>query len=184
MLNYDLIENLNLKEKFLKDFKDIFYNAIMQNDKIGITFLCIGTDRITGDCFGPLVGSKLNELLQQNNFSNINVYGSLEKNLNYESIQNIPKNINDKSIIIVVDAALSKKENIGKIFVSKRRTILGKGLEKNKIEIGDISIKAVVAKDYKIPKYNFKALQNISLNGVITLSNIVAEGIFDIIKFY
>ena len=62
--------------------------------------------------------------------------------------------------------------------------LVKKAFDKNKIEIGDISIKTVVAKDYKIPRYNFKALQNISLNGVMTLSNIVSEGIIEVIKSY
>ena len=184
MLNYEKIEKVNLKEKFIQDFYNIFKKTVAQKGKIEATFLCIGTDRITGDSFGPLVGSKLIDLLQKYNFSNIDVYGSLEENLNYESVNKIIKNINNKATIIVIDAALSNKENIGKIFVSNKKTILGKGLDKNKIEIGDISIKTVVAKDYKIPRYNFKALQNISLNGVMTLADIVAEGICEVIKSY
>lgn len=184
MLDYKKIENINLKQKFIQDFNDALKKVVVQKGSLETTFLCIGTDRITGDCFGPLVGSKLINLLQEYNFSNINIYGSLERNLNYESVSRIIKTINNKSTIIVIDAALSKRENIGKIFVSNKKTILGKGLDKNKIEIGDISIKTVVAKDYKMARYNFKALQNISLNGVMTLADIVAEGIYEVIKFY
>ena len=58
-----------------------------------------------------------------------------------------------------------------------------KSLDKNKIEVGDISIKAVVAKNHKMPNYNFKVLQNISLNVVMTLADIVAEGITKTIKY-
>lgn len=181
MLNYEKIENIDIKEKFINDFSYIFNKVKSQREYPEVTFLCVGTDRITGDCFGPLVGSKLIEKLKKYNYSNINVYGSLEENLSYQNIKENTKNINNKSIIIVIDAALSKKENIGKIFVSNAKTVLGKSLERNKIEIGDISIKSVVAKDYKIAKYNFKALQNISLSGVITLANIVSEGIIEII---
>lgn len=184
MLNCEKTENINLKEKFIQDFSNVFNKKIEQKGGIEVTFLCVGTDRIIGDSFGPLVGSKLIELLKEYNFSNINVYGTLEENLNYESVNKIIKNITDKETTIVIDAALSKKENIGKIFVSNRKTVLGKGLDKNKIEIGDISIKSVVAKDYKIPRYNFKVLQNISLNGIITLANIVAEGIIEVIESY
>ena len=182
MLDYEQIENISIKEKFIEDFSYIFNKVKNQKEYSEVTFLCVGTDRITGDCFGPLVGTKLIELLKEYNYSNINIYGSLRQNLSYENIGEIIKNINKKSIIIVIDAALSKKENIGKIFVQKSKTILGKSLEKNKIEIGDISIKSVVAKDYKVAKCNFKALQNISLNGVMTLANIVSEGIFEVIK--
>ena len=93
------------------------------------------------------------------------------------------KKINKYSVIIVIDAALSNKENIGKIFITNTKTILGKSLDKNKIEVGDISIKAVVAKNHKMPNYNFKVLQNISLNVVMTLADIVAEGITKTIKY-
>lgn len=181
MLNYEEIEKIDIKEKFVSDFSYIFNKVKNEKKCIEVTFLCVGTDRITGDCFGPLVGSKLTKELKKCNYSNINVYGSLSENLSYENINRVIQNIDKKTIIIVIDAALSKEENIGKIFVQKSKTILGKGLEKNKIEIGDISIKSVVAKDYKIAKCNFKALQNISLNGVMRLADIVSEGIFETI---
>lgn len=181
MLNYEKIENINIKEKFVNDFNYIFNKVKNEKKCLEIIFLCVGTDRITGDCFGPLVGSKLTQKLEYCNYSNINIYGSLSQNLSYENINKVIQKIDKESIIIVIDAALSKEENIGKIFVQKSKTILGKGLEKNKIEIGDISIKSVVAKDYKIAKCNFKALQNISLNGVMRLANIVSEGIFETI---
>lgn len=182
MLNYENVEKVNLQDKFIKDFSCSLNEIKKKYDEI--IFLCVGTDRITGDCFGPIVGTKLINLLENYNYSNVNVYGSLENNLSYENINNIMKKIDDtkKSCLIVIDAALSKKENIGKIFISNQKTILGKGLNKDKIQIGDISIKAVVAKDYKIPQYNFKVLQNISLNGVITLADIVARGIWKVIE--
>ncbi len=182
MLNYEEIENIDIREKFILDFSYIFNKVKNEKKCLEGTFLCVGTDRITGDCFGPLVGSKLTQKLKDCNYSNINVYGSLSQNLSYENINKVIQNIDKKSIIIVIDAALSKEENIGKIFVQKSKTVLGKGLEKNKIEIGDISIKAVVSKDYKIARCNFKALQNISLNGVMKLADIVSEGIFETIK--
>lgn len=61
--------------------------------------------------------------------------------------------------------------------------LLGKGLNKSKIEVGDISIKAVVGKNYKLPNYNFSHLQNISLNVVITLADIVSDAIAEVIKY-
>ena len=54
---------------------------------------------------------------------------------------------------------------------------------KSTLQIGDISVKAVVGKNYKLSKYNFFSLQNISLSNVIDLSNIVAEGIYEVIKY-
>ena len=60
---------------------------------------------------------------------------------------------------------------------------LANGLYKPKIEVGDISVKAVVGKNYKLSKYNFLSLQNISLNEVMNLAKIVAEGIYEVIKY-
>ena len=172
--------------EFAQDFANKLYKEKLKNDFSQIVFLCVGTDRVIGDCIGPLVGSKLNELFKDYNVLNVNIYGSLQENINYinvkEIVNKIKKNHNN-ACIVVVDAALSKKENIGRIFVSNSKTILGKGINKNKIEIGDISIKAVVAKDFKISRYNFKNLQEASLGFIMNLSQTVAQGIFDVIKY-
>ena len=184
MLEKDVIEKFDSKNIFINDFKMAYNKMKNKKECKELAFLCAGTDRVIGDCFGPLVGSKLLELLEKENISNVNVLGSLERNINYNNIENIIEKVNNKTGLIVIDAALSKKENIGKIFVTNKSTVLGKGLNKNKIDIGDISIKSVVAKDYRIPGYNFKSLQNTSLNEIMKLSNIVAEGIYDVIKNY
>lgn len=174
------------QEKFIEDFKNNLYQEINSKECIEFVFLCIGTDRMTGDSFGPLVGTKLQELLGENNIYNINIYGTLNENVCYtnakEKIEVINK-VHKNACVIVIDAALSNEENIGKIFVHKEKTILGKGLYKSKIEIGNISIKAVVGKSYRLSKYNFTTLQNVSLNTIINLSEIVAEGIMKVIKY-
>lgn len=183
---YEKDEENEIKEEFIYKLKNILYKEKKKRNYLELVFLCIGTDRMTGDCFGPLVGTKLQKTLEQYNIYNINIYGSLEKNISYTNIQEIIakiKNIHPNGYIIVIDAALSRKENIGKIFVEEQKTALGKGLNKNKVEIGDISIKAVVGKNYKIPNYNFTVLQNISLSVVIRLSDIVSNGIIEVIKY-
>lgn len=175
-----------MQEEFIQDLSTKLYKERIKKGYFEIVFLCIGTDKITGDCFGPLVGSKLNKLLEKYNIFNINIYGTLKNNICYTNIEQTLKEIKNKhskACIVVIDAALSKKENIGKIFITNEKTILGKGLNKGKIETGDISIKAVVGKNYKMPIYNFEILQNISLGLVMDLSNIVSNGIFEVIKY-
>lgn len=61
--------------------------------------------------------------------------------------------------------------------------ILGKGLNKKKIEIGDISIKAIVAENYKKTRKNFLELSNVPLNEVIKVSDIISNGIYETIKY-
>lgn len=175
-----------IKEEFIQDFTSYLYQEKRKKVYLELVFLCIGTDRMTGDSFGPLVGTKLQEQLGQYNIFNINIYGTLKENICYTNIQEVLEQIKTRhqnACIVVIDAALSREEKVGKIFVEKGKMILGKGLHKPKIEVGDISIKAVVGKNYKLPKYNFTSLQNISLNVVIKLADIVVEGITEVIKY-
>lgn len=179
-------EKITQEEKFINEFGSKLYKQKREKNYEELVFLCIGTDKITGDCFGPLVGTKLIEYLKEYNIFNISIYGNLENPINYENVNeklSMISKYHQNACIVVIDAALSKKENIGKIYVTNEKTVLGNVLNKNKYEIGDISIKAVVGRDFKMPKYNFLTLQNISLNKVMKLANIVSEGICDVIKY-
>lgn len=176
----------NTKQNFIKDFSSYIYEEKIANSYLEIVFLCIGTDRLIGDCFGPLVGTKLEELLQKYNIFNINIYGTMEENICYTNIEKKLKKIKAEhptACIVAIDAALSDEINIGKIYVNRKKMTLANGLYKPKIEVGDISVKAVVGKNYKLSKYNFLSLQNISLNEVMNLAKIVAEGIYEVIKY-
>lgn len=173
-------------EQLIQELGSYLYQEKRKRGYLELVFLCIGTDRMTGDCFGPLVGSKLQEKLEHYNIFNLTIYGTLKENVCYTNIKEILKMIETRhpnACLIVIDAALSTQEKIGNIFVQKEKMVLGKGLNKSKIEVGDISIKAVVGKNYKLPNYNFSHLQNISLNVVITLADIVSEAIVEVIKY-
>ena len=77
----------NAKQNFIRDFSSYIYEEKRANNYLEIVFLCIGTDRLIGDCFGPLVGTKLEELLQKYNIFNINIYGTLKENICYTNIE-------------------------------------------------------------------------------------------------
>lgn len=168
--------------KFICDFYNEF-NKI-NNSYTDLIFLCIGTDRMTGDCFGPLVGNKIKESIKNNNINCI-VYGDLETPLIYSSVDKSLKEINEtyeKPCIIAIDAALSKESNIGKIFVKKGGLKLGIAINKERREVGNISIKAIIGKNYKRVDKNMELLQNTSLNFVMNLVDIVSGGILEIIE--
>ena len=178
-------ELYNMQRDLTIKMKAILNKKKQQRDYFDIIFLCIGTDRIIGDCLGPIVGTKLKNKFEKQNIYNINIYGTLDENVSYSNIEDVLKTINDKyddAYIISVDSALSNKENIGKVFIKEGKLSLGKSLNKKKIEIGDISISGVVGKNCKIPKYNFNILQNISLNEVLKLANVVYKGIIEAIN--
>ncbi len=178
---------MTLKEQiynnFVNDFSNILREKIRGLEISKLVFLCIGTDRITGDCFGPLVGYKLKYLFRDED--NIKVIGSLDNIICSHNILNVINDINDKyedSFLIAIDAALSNKTNIGRVIVTKDSMNVGSGLNKNSIYVGDMSIKGIVSRDYKNPKYNFKLLQNTPLNLIMNMADSVAQGICDVIN--
>lgn len=76
--------------------------------------LCIGTDRIIGDCLGPLAGSMLKKAAGEN----LAVYGTLENTVHALNLQKINQEIKKKhhgQIIIAIDASLGSYERVGSI---------------------------------------------------------------------
>ena len=61
---YALLKLTNILEEFLE-------KSLWESYK-SVVILCIGTDRSTGDCLGPLVGYKLSVL----RYNNVYVHGT------------------------------------------------------------------------------------------------------------
>lgn len=109
-----------------------------------IVFLCIGSDRATGDCLGPIIGYKLSKY---KNLCNFYVYGTLEepvhaKNLK-ETIDTIYLN-HDNAFIIAIDASLGKSNHIGYITLGEGPLKPGAGVDKDLPSVGDIFITGIV----------------------------------------
>lgn len=174
-----------LYNNFITDFSSEMYNLKNEVPFSDYIFLCVGSDKITGDAYGPLVGDKLKKLIK-NYYNNVEVFGTLESPVSgvnlEEQIQTIYKKYKNPCII-AIDSALGSDNKIGSIIVSNEKIRLGKSVNKNITKIGDISIRGVVAKDYKISKYNFSTLQNTSLNLVMKLSDVTANGIYNVMKY-
>jgi len=177
---------MEYKEKiynnFVNDFRIILKEKVNNNEFSKLIFLCIGTDRITGDTFGPLVGYKLKNLFYGN--ENIEVIGDLENSVNSCNILNIINYIKKKyenPFLIAIDSAVSNKIEIGKIIVSNKKMNVGGSLNRY-LYLGDISIKGVVSKDLNNRNYNFKLLQNVPLNIIMNMADSVVQGIYDVIN--
>ena len=82
-----------------------------------IVFLCIGTDRITGDCLGPWVGQLLSPHIPSDFF----VYGTLSfpvHALNLVDTWNYIQHRHPKGLIIAVDASLGQKKHLGYVTIA------------------------------------------------------------------
>lgn len=141
-----------------------------------IAVLCIGTDRSTGDCLGPLVGYKLTTTYLS---EKINVFGTLE---NPVHAKNLPSSIESlyarysSPLIIAIDASLGKSENVGKINLFKGPLTPGSGVNKKLDSIGDISITGIV----NISGYmEYMILQNTRLSFVMQIADVISHGLYE-----
>ncbi|MDK2799362.1 MAG: hypothetical protein PWP27_1244 [Clostridiales bacterium] len=157
----------------------IFFNENPLSLYDSIIIVCIGTDRSTGDSLGPLVGEKLNKLINLKFFKSVDVHvlGTLEhpvhaKNLE-KNLQYIKTNYHHP-FIIAVDACLGKMDHIGYICVSNKPIKPGAGVSKNLPEIGDVSIAGIVNFSGFM---DFLVLQNTRLSLVMKMADLIASGL-------
>lgn len=154
-------------------------DLVMRMHRYGVTtdtakvLLCIGTDRSTGDCLGPLIGSKI-ELMKQNFFS---VCGSLDMPVHATNIKETLEDINNlyhNPFIIAVDACLGRLENVGCVQLGDGSLLPGAGVNKNLPPVGQIHITGIV----NVGGYmEYMILQNTRLNLVMRMADIIAGGL-------
>ena len=164
--------NLPNSHKLIRDFLYTNLSPILQSNR-PIIFLCIGTDRATGDALGPLVGYKL-KMLPANNFF---VYGSLQSPIHAINLQETLNKINNSfknPYIVAIDACLGSVQNIGKIFLETKPLTPGASLNKELPLVGDISISGIVNIS---GNYEFLVLQNTRLSTVMLLADSIYLGI-------
>lgn len=156
--------------------RDILCNElypIIKEDR-PIVFLCIGTDRSTGDSLGPLVGDKLRFLVRDR----IYLYGNLEYPVHAKNLREIIDEIKlqyTNPYIVAIDACLGSLQNIGKIFVEKKPLTPGAAMNKDLPPVGDLSITGIVNISGTL---EFMVLQNTRLYTVMTLADVISKGIY------
>lgn len=136
-------------------------------------FVCIGSDRVTGDSLGPLVGSKL---LCSSGFSHP-VYGTLDfpiHALNLKDAMHMIKSFHPCSPIIAIDASLGTKRHQHYITVSSGSLCPGSGVDKKLMAVGDISITGIINTSGEFAQL---ILQTTRLSTVMSLADCICEGI-------
>lgn len=118
-------------------------SAALKEKNVTPVFLCIGSDRLTGDCLGPLVGHKLKEYFPQ--FANL--YGTLEFPVHALNLcpflKKIEKNY-DRPFLIAIDASLGLHSHVGSVTLSQGGLFPGEGVKKNLPKVGNLSITGIV----------------------------------------
>ena len=133
--------------------------------------LCIGTDRATGDCLGPLVGSEL-----KNYNDRYKVIGDLKVPVHALNLRATLEDIYakvDKPFVIAIDASLGTSRHIGRITLSNCPIAPGKGVHKKLPAVGDVSITGIVNVAGQSPSL----LQSTRLYVVMKLAKCISEAL-------
>lgn len=163
-----------------KKLKQQLQISIDNTDNKNFVILCIGTDRATGDCLGPLVGNKIKEALPH-----IPVYGTIEKPVHALNLEQTIHTIFQEHkcpYVIAIDASLGTKEHIGYTTISNKPLAPGKGVNKNLPAIGNLSITGIV----NISGFpNAVLLQSTRLHIVMTLADCIGTALQSyLIEYY
>lgn len=139
-----------------------------------LVFLCIGSDRATGDSLGPIIGYKLN----QRRFNSFYVYGTLESPVHAKNLDETIRLIHDTldhPFIIAIDASLGTAAHIGYFTLSEGALKPGAGVGKELPHVGNIFITGIVNLSGFL---EHSLLQTTRLHTVMLLADNICAGIF------
>lgn len=145
-------------------------NSQFQRD---IVYLCVGTDRATGDCLGPLVGTRLQALIP-----NINLFGTLEKPSHAVNLLNVLEEIArlyQNPLVVAIDASLGNSNRIGYITIKPGGLKPGTALNKVLPTVGEFHISAVVNVGGYLEQM---VLQNTRLHVVYMMAELIAASLY------
>lgn len=170
---YNIYFDLKNSEEVLKTAVASLYKTKMP------VIVCVGTDKAVGDSLGPLVGSKLANLLRGKAF----IYGTMSAPVTAKESETIYKTIrflHPLSKILVVDAGVGSDSEIGLIKVLNGGIKPGLALKKNLSVLGDVSVVGVIsprenACEYLVYKADISAVYKISSVIAAAIANAVLE---------
>lgn len=169
------------EDSALYHFSEQLLNFIKKTKKDSQTLVlvCIGTDRATGDCLGPLVGYFIEQMLSSNTPV---LFGNLSHPVHAENLLDTLNEIYsaiDSPYIVVVDACLGYPDHVGYVTLSNTALQPGKGVNKQLPSLGHISITGIVN---QYGSSNYATIQNTHLHQVMKLATFIANGITDLIS--
>ena len=149
-----------------------FVNQVREErGKKNVLFLCIGSDRSTGDSLGPLVGYKLERK------GTGKLLGTLKKPVHAVNLEETVSRIGTEyqdSVVVAVDASIGRHEHVGYITVGLGALKPGLGVRKNLSAVGDIFITGIVGSGSSLEPL---LLQNTRLSVVMEMADCICEGI-------
>lgn len=160
----------------LTNFSKAFAAQIRLNTKGNpLVIVCIGTDRSTGDCLGPLVGTKLTEDYKLP----LDVFGTLDEPVHATNLNEYIEKINNNYLnpfIVAVDACLGNMSSVGYVNICPGALKPGAGVNKDLAPLGKLHITGIVNVGGFLEYF---VLQNTRLNIVMKMANLISKGIIE-----
>ena len=144
-----------------------------------VTVVCVGTDRSTGDCLGPLVGSNLTRYVETGHLSRgVTVFGTLDEPVHALNLPEYARKLSHPDYrtqtVIAIDACLGKSRNVGYISVKRGPLLPGTGVNKSLPVIGDYHIIGVVNVSGFMEHV---VLQNTRLSLVVSMAEVITKSL-------
>ncbi len=136
---------INMKEKYSQfELSNTLYKMVenIQKPYEQIAVVCIGTDRSTGDSYGPLVG----HMLSKYTMYAFDLYGTLSEPVHALTLgKTIDQLDQENTLIIALDSSVGYSSYVGQIGLKYGPIRPGSGVGKSLPSIGDIAVSGIVA---------------------------------------
>lgn len=160
-------------EKFAGRLLLLILEEMKARKKSEVIFLCIGTDRSTGDSLGPLIGYKLKE----RKLKNAHVLGTLDDPVHAMNLDACIMALKDRfpdALVVAVDASVGNAEHVGYVTLGRGPLKPGLGVRKELEAVGDLFITGIVG---SCRNGDPLMLQSIRLSVVMRLADCISRSI-------
>lgn len=161
----------NSIKKFCQKLSELISSNTVANQSV--VLLCIGSDRATGDCLGPIIGYKLSQM----KYKSLDIYGTLESPVHAKNLSQTLNKIKKKyknPFIVAIDASLGTDSHIGFVTLGNGSLSPGIGVNKELPSVGNIFITGIVNMSGEL---NHVLLQTTRLDVVMRLADYICLGI-------
>jgi putative sporulation protein YyaC len=176
MLSIKFEKSIDIHKQFAFSYFSAYFEECfskLYNDNYhDIVFVCIGTDRATGDCLGPLIGYKIQDM----NYKNVHVLGTLDSPVHAKNLADHLQDLKNyqNPFVIAIDASLGKFERIGFVNIKEGPLSPGSGVNKALPQVGNMHITGIVNMSGFM---EIMVLQNTRLSLVMNMANIISKGV-------
>ena len=167
-------------ERFASHLNRLIMEELRTQGKGGVIFLCIGTDRSTGDSLGPLVGYKL----RGKRLRRAAVIGTLERPVHAMNLDLYVRYIRlhyPDCVVVAIDASVGSPDHVGFATLGRGALQPGLGVSKDLEAVGDISITGIVGGGGSPDPV---MLQSVRLSMVMKMADCICDSISLVEKFW